>query len=1101
MLLPYDSAALFALCGTALLLCRGDAQRVCRAGVALIVPAWCFALARLVQLGLFPDATSNQWFMGSVDGMPSLREPTQVLFMVGFLLWSTAFLAGPARLPLPSDNARRQIARLALITYLLMVLAGLLSLLAWTLRKGFDPVFSPSVGWALLAHIVMALGLTVLDMRGSAFRWQQPSRGVWAHGVVATQITLTWFCWAAMAHSEGEQLDAKLGTQSRWLEQTFLEATDDHIKALERMALRWEAVGGTPAALWSLDAHAIVNSNSGIQALAYFDRNRTLSRLVPRDSGATRKDFDWLATVIAKHPSEPRNAINITGFTDQVSLEGKADAFMLIRPLKVQGRFDGWLVVVFHTEEYFSILSKTVDDFHFALEVFDGDRLVYRNSVLPSRKDVRFNHRFTLPSGDGNWSVRLTPSPSAVDGAQSHMPLVLLVGGGLTALIMAMAFWSLERGERARNKLLEARHSLDELSLEAHKLALVALYSRNTIVILDAKGKVQWVNQAFSRNTGLDAATAQGLDYCELVGRYVTDAAVTKRVRDAIANGTDLGYEVFTTLTDGRQAWLEVAVTAVHDTNGALTQFFVVSRDVTEIKRAQMELDDRQRFLQSMINLIPDMIGYWDAELRCRYANSAYLEWFGRTPEQMRGITIQELMGEELFRKNQPHIEGALRGEPQKFERTLIKADGATGYAWAYYRPDVRDGKVQGFFVTVNDITEVKSAQLQLLELNTELKQRTQEAETANRAKSVFLSSMSHELRTPMNAMLGFAQLIDMDSQLPPQHKENVNEVLRAGRHLLSLINDLLSLSKIEAGHTELQRSMLDASELVEECLALVRPMTFDTGAQLESDVAPLVFESDRRLLKQVLINLLTNAIKYNRPGGRVWVSVRHTSEEVRLTVNDEGVGIARHRQAELFQSFNRLGAEASDIEGHGIGLAVCHRLVQVLGGTISAISEKDVGSSFTIALPLVCSPKTDHQMDEPEVTAAPRITPSIILQIEDNFTNRRLVQGIFAGYKEMTLIDAVSGEAGLALAERHRPDLILLDIQLPDIDGFEVLRRLRDNPQLRHIPVIALSANVMEDYISRVKLAGFDAHISKPFEVATLMRVVSELVARSEPS
>jgi CheY-like chemotaxis protein len=299
-----------------------------------------------------------------------------------------------------------------------------------------------------------------------------------------------------------------------------------------------------------------------------------------------------------------------------------------------------------------------------------------------------------------------------------------------------------------------------------------------------------------------------------------------------------------------------------------------------------------------------------------------------------------------------------------------------------------------------------------------------------------------------------------------------------------------------------MKRSTIDAAELVNECLSLVRPMTADNATRLESEVAPLVFLSDRRLLKQVLINLLTNAIKYNRPQGLVRVSVQSNADGVNFTVSDTGLGIARHRQSELFQSFNRLGAEASDIEGHGIGLVVCQRLVQVLGGTIRAVSEEGVGSSFSVTLPMKGPGDSGMSIAMADTPSPFQFAPSLILNIEDSPANRRLVKGIFAEYDQLELLEAASGETGLEMAKLRRPDLILLDIQLPGIDGIEVLRRLREMPELQNVPVIAISANLMLDYADRLDAAGFDGHIGKPFEVEELMEMASRLLNRDqEPS
>ncbi|MCA1658392.1 MAG: response regulator, partial [Verrucomicrobiaceae bacterium] len=334
---------------------------------------------------------------------------------------------------------------------------------------------------------------------------------------------------------------------------------------------------------------------------------------------------------------------------------------------------------------------------------------------------------------------------------------------------------------------------------------------------------------------------------------------------------------------------------------------------------------------------------------------------------------------------------------------------------------------------------------------------------------------------------------------ITPDQKNAIGHILRGGRHLLELINEVLDISRIEAGKLSLSPEPVELDSALHEPLELVRPLAQERDVRLNgASASGLYVRADRHRLKQVLINLISNAIKYNRNGGSVTLSSEKVEDRVRISIVDTGIGIPAERQSQLFIPFERLGAELSTVEGTGLGLALSQRLVEAMDGTISVSSVAGQGSTFSIELPLALAPIENAGLIDPaqESNAAGPLEPRTVLYVEDNFSNLKLVERVLNHRPSINLITAMDGASGLAMAAEHGPDLILLDVNLPDMDGHEVLVRLRADTRSANVPVIVLSADATRGQMDRLMQRGAIDYLTKPLELKRFLAVIDQTLA-----
>ncbi|MGB0721492.1 MAG: ATP-binding protein [Gammaproteobacteria bacterium] len=489
-------------------------------------------------------------------------------------------------------------------------------------------------------------------------------------------------------------------------------------------------------------------------------------------------------------------------------------------------------------------------------------------------------------------------------------------------------------------------------------------------------------------------------------------------------------------------------------------------------------VSERDAQIHGIVDHLPIGLALYDSSGKRLLSNRQHERWSDEMAMALESVVLDDEKRRSIA-----------RGEALTWDHEHTDSAAAARHFLSSFFPVTAGGTLFGIATT-----EVTDQAL----LRAELVAAKELAEHSSAAKTQFLSSMSHELRTPLNALIGFTELMRMGTS-PDEQVEYLNLMDKAGRHLLTLVNEVLDLAHVESGRLALSIEDLGLDLVLDEAEALTRPLaaSYSIELSIERPGTELAVRADYTRLKQILLNLISNAIKYNRPGGKARLTIEHEADRVRLKVHDTGKGITPDQQEKLFTPFERLGAERSSIEGTGIGLTFSRRVAEAMEGRVDFESTPGEGSCFWIELPRSHArrPRTGHDVTGTFDAAALNGHRGRILYVEDNPANMQLVQSIIQKYTPFELIAAPEPISGLELAKAHQPGLILLDINLPTLDGYDVLKRLRDDPRTRDIPVVAISANAMEADIHRGLEAGFNEYLPKPIRVKTLLQAIHQLL------
>lgn len=587
--------------------------------------------------------------------------------------------------------------------------------------------------------------------------------------------------------------------------------------------------------------------------------------------------------------------------------------------------------------------------------------------------------------------------------------------------------------------------------------------------------------------------------------------ALLKSLAELLERGENFQSRVRSFDSCGQQRWLYLDGSVARNTDNELVFMSGIALDYTKRHELEEQLRLSEERHQRILTASNDGIWEWSRDSSGYHFSDKCWQQLGYedpdsyfSSERNRlEVWQSSVHPEDVEYFSSAREEHLKNNTPYDIEFRIKHKEGYWVWIRARGQADFNaEGQAYRMSGTNMDITHIKEAEERVLLAK-------EEAEKANQAKSEFLSSMSHELRTPLNAILGYAQLFGMDTNLSASQQQSVREIRKAGSHLLQLISDVLDLSKVESGQMSISVEPVLAKRIVDECLALMQPLAEAKRIRIRLDVGALpgvYVNADAVRLKQALLNLLSNALKYNREGGQVDVKFSQPATGMlRLEVSDTGLGIPLGRQAEVFEPFNRLGAEGSSTEGSGVGLVITKRLVEMMGGDLSFVSREGEGSRFWIQLPQVAD-WSDMELETtvPDVVGQDSLRISgekRVLYVEDNPSNTRLMEQVFRRFPGLHLETANEAFFGLYKARTSSPDLIILDINLPGMDGYEALSVLQRDPLTKDIPVIALSANAMPEDVAKGVKAGFAEYLTKPLDVDRLIATFNNLLLEQPDS
>lgn len=718
--------------------------------------------------------------------------------------------------------------------------------------------------------------------------------------------------------------------------------------------------------------------------------------------------------------------------------------------------------------------------------------------VLALLDDAETGVRGYLLTGDRTWLAPYTTAQAALPGALAQLTTLVAdnpieraragairANGGAELRVLAALVAAGPPPAGTVSDTLTAQLASGKTLMDGLRADLAAMTAEEERLLAERTATSSSLRTA--SGTIVAAGIVLGLGG-GLLGAFLLTNGVVRRIRRLGENAE--------ALAEGRPS---APIVPAADEIGELGA--VLERTHHLLAERETALREARAFLESLIDTGPVlMFRVRVSDGATTYVSPNVTRLLGYAPEELLhapGWWNEHLAPDDRNRLAPLALDAAAQGAPEVHAEVRCR-NAAGEWRWLEMtaRPEyAADGAPVAFVAYALDVTARREA-----EAERELAKAA--AEAANQAKRDFLSRMSHELRTPLNSVIGFAQLLELE-ELTAAQREHVRYILRGGRHLLDLINEVLDITRIESGQLAISPEPVEVQELVDELLGLIGPLAAARDIVLDArdaSCAQYVW-ADRQRIKQVLINLLSNAVKYNRDGGRVQLSCQVVAERrFRITIADTGPGLSDDQQARLFLPFERLGAERTDTEGTGIGLALSKALMEAMGGTIGVQSSPGEGSQFWVELGLVDGPEAaaaerDALRHATEGALGTRAGQKIVLYVEDNVASLRLVEHILSRRSGIGLLTASLAQVGLHLAHDHRPDLILIDLHLPDLPGFEVLQRLRADPATRGIPVIVLSADATERQIRRLLDAGAHAYLTKPIDVTRFLALVDELL------
>lgn len=663
------------------------------------------------------------------------------------------------------------------------------------------------------------------------------------------------------------------------------------------------------------------------------------------------------------------------------------------------------------------------------------------------------------------------------------------------ALLWVLGLTGVGLGTRQLRRDDRRRRAAEEQLL---KLEQAVEQSPASVVITDARGIIEYVNPRFCERTGYTAQEAIGRNP-KILNSHTQPREMYKELWETILSGREWHGEFCNKKKDGELYWEQASISPVRNGQGEIAHFVAVKEDVTERRQAQEKLRRSEEQLRLVLDSAAEAIYGIDLAGKCMFCNRACLEMLGyERPEDLIGknmhyqIHHSRIDGSALPVDECKIFQGLREGRGVHSDNEVLWHSDCTSFPAEYWsHPQVRDGVVVGAVVTFVDITERKTAEL-------ELRNAKAAAEEASRAKSTFLANMSHEIRTPMNSVLGFSQLMQRDPELSERHREHLEIINRSGGHLLELLNDILEMSKIEAGRVSVNPVEFDLYATLRDICAMFTARASAKGISLFVEIdsgTTLQVVTDEGKLRQILINLLGNAIKFTSQGSvtlRV-TSTRPDSDRLRLSfqVEDTGIGIPPEDLPRVFNAFEQAGFAGQAPGGTGLGLSISWQLVHMLGGELSASSELGKGSVFRFSIDVRAAPAGRMTRTALQALRVAKVKPGQktyrVVVVDDDDTNRQLLAELLENIG-VEVHQGANGLEAIALTEDRDPDLILMDMRMPLLDGYEATRRIKATCKGKTIPIISISASALEGNVEEMRSAGIDGFLSKPFRETDLL-------------
>ena len=672
---------------------------------------------------------------------------------------------------------------------------------------------------------------------------------------------------------------------------------------------------------------------------------------------------------------------------------------------------------------------------------------------------------------------------------------------------------------------------------QLRRLSQAVEQSPVSVVVTDLNGTIEYVNPKFTQLTGYTQEEAMGKNPKVLKSGEQPDEVYINLWKTITAGNVWHG-EFHNKKKNGELFWEWATISPILDDRGKITHYLAVKEDVTDRKQAEIEL----RKFSKVVEQSPNMIVIIGLDSIIEYVNPSFTSITGYSSEEIIGTSYSVLKSDEDDKEYEKLKETIQSGVAWHGELIDKKKNGEYYWQSISINPILTEtGEITHFVSIMQDISNRKRVENEIYDLNInleqkvdertselmitneilmneiiarkkneeELKKSRQEAEQANKAKSDFLSRMSHELRTPMNSILGFAQLFEM-GDLTVNQRKGVGHILKSGRHLLRLINEVLDISKIESGKVTLSIELVKVKEVIQEAMDLVNPLTRELNVTIDYKGQPsdeLFVKADKQRFVQVLVNLMNNSVKYNKKGGKVKISTSlmksgdYGQENLRILIEDTGIGIAEEDISKLFVPFQRFGDEILNVEGTGLGLSIAKELMIVMGGNIGVKSTLGKGSTFWVEFPFSAINELNNNINSQESIESVDDIENIcgtVLYIEDNKSNTEFLEQIIMNHRpNINLICDMFGKNTIQLALKEHPDLILLDLDLPDIHGSEVMKELKANPNTKDIPVVVISADVMPEQLERLHKAGAKNYLTKPLDVIEFLQELDQILLK----